>query len=151
MAHAPLQVGHVALNVRDMSLSEMFYTDVVGLEVVARSEGAVFFTCGTMHHDVVLFQAQNLTDGEVQSVIGLNHIAFQLPNRAALRARYDLLQKRDIAVRTVEHNSSLSVYFHDPDGNRLELYCDRDNNGLETMRTKGPMARPMDIEQLEQL
>jgi catechol 2,3-dioxygenase len=151
MAQAPLQVGHVALNVRNLNQSETFYTDVVGLEIAARSEGATFFTCGTLHHDLVLFQTQQPADEDIQPAIGLNHIAFQLPDRTALRARYDLLQEQGIPVRTTEHNATLSVYFHDPDGNRIELYCDRYDNGLEVMRTKGPMARPMDIEQLQQL
>jgi catechol-2,3-dioxygenase len=151
MAHTPLQVGHVALNVKDVSASEQFYTDVVGLEIASRIEGATFLTCGTLHHDIVLFQTKAPGEMTIPPAVGLNHIAFQLPDRAALRARYDLLQKKGVPVRPVEHNTTLSFYFYDPDGNRIELYCDRYENGLEVMRTKGPMAKPMDITQLETL
>jgi catechol 2,3-dioxygenase len=151
MAHAPLQVGHVALNVRDVKRSEQFYTEAVGLEIASQAEGATFLTCGTLHHDIVLFQTPQPEGEAAQPAVGLNHIAFQVPDRAALRGRYDLLTHRGINVRTVEHNTTLSLYFHDPDGNRIELYCDRYDNGLEVMRTKGPLARPMDIEQLERL
>ena len=41
---------------------------------------------------------------------------------------------------TVEHNVTRSLYFHDPDGNRVELYCDMVENGFETMRTVGPRS-----------
>ena len=36
---------------------------------------------------------------------------------------------------TVEHNVTRSIYFPDPDGNRVELYCDMVDNGFEAMRT----------------
>jgi len=39
-----------------------------------------------------------------------------------------------------------SVYFFDPDGNRVELYCDIVSNGFEAMRTLGPAVKPLDIE-----
>jgi catechol-2,3-dioxygenase len=41
---------------------------------------------------------------------------------------------------TVEHNVTRSIYFPDPDGNRVELYCDMVENGFETMRTVGPRS-----------
>jgi catechol-2,3-dioxygenase len=151
MAQTPLQVGHVALNVKDVSVSERFYTDVVGLEIAARVEGATFLTCGTLHHDIVLFQVSEPAETAMPPAVGLNHIAFQLPDRTALRERYDLLQEKGVSVRPIEHNTTLSFYFHDPDGNRIELYCDRYDNGLEVIRTKGPMARPLDMSQLDTL
>lgn len=151
MAHTPLQVGHVALNVRDLSQAEKFYTQVVGLEIASRNEGAIFLTCGTLHHDIVLFQAPVAGQSETPAVAGLNHIAFQLQDRAALRARYDHLQQLGIDTRPTEHNTTLSLYVHDPDGNRVEFYCDKADNGLEIMRTQGPMSRPMDMARLEHL
>jgi catechol-2,3-dioxygenase len=150
MTNAPLRVGHVVFNVSDVTRSMEFYTEVVGLQVAARRDGAAFLTCGTQHHDIALFQAPaGATARAGEPAIGLNHVALQLPDRAALRSRYDLLCERGIPVRTTEHNVTLSVYFQDPDGNRIELFCDRYANGLEVMQTKGPMARPMDIAQLE--
>jgi hypothetical protein len=34
----------------------------------------------------------------------------------------------------------------DPDGNRVELYCDMVANGFEAMQTIGPKSVPYDIE-----
>jgi len=39
-----------------------------------------------------------------------------------------------------------SVYFFDPDGNRVELYCDMVSNGFAAMQTLGPAVKPLDIE-----
>ena len=47
---------------------------------------------------------------------------------------------------TTEHNVTRSVYFPDPDGNRVELYCDMVANGFEAMQTIGPVSKPLDIE-----
>ena len=42
-------------------------------------------------------------------------------------------------------NVTRSVYFPDPDGNRVELYCDMVEDGFETMRTLGPKRDPLDL------
>jgi catechol-2,3-dioxygenase len=47
---------------------------------------------------------------------------------------------------TIEHNVTRSIYFHDPDGNRVELYCNMVENGFEFMRTVGPTYDPLDLE-----
>jgi len=39
-----------------------------------------------------------------------------------------------------------SIYFNDPDGNHVELYCDMVERGFEAMQTLGPRREPMDIE-----
>ena len=56
---------------------------------------------------------------------GLHHTAWQLESFEALQDAYRELGQLGIAVEaTTEHNVTRSVYFHDPDGNRVELYCD---------------------------
>jgi catechol-2,3-dioxygenase len=47
---------------------------------------------------------------------------------------------------TVEHNVTRSVYFPDPDGNRVELYCDMVEQGFETMQRVGPRRDLIDME-----
>ncbi|MGO9601864.1 MAG: VOC family protein [Candidatus Binataceae bacterium] len=57
--------------------------------------------------------------------IGLSHIAFRLTNEEALRAAYaDLKQHEVHIVGAINHGVTKSVYFQDPDGNNLEVYCD---------------------------
>jgi len=47
---------------------------------------------------------------------------------------------------TIEHNVTRSVYFPDPDGNCVELYCDMVEHGFEAMQTMGPRRDVIDIE-----
>jgi catechol 2,3-dioxygenase len=46
----------------------------------------------------------------------------------ALKDAYFTLQEQGIeVVRAVDHVSQKSIYFHDPDGNRLEIYYELPN------------------------
>ena len=127
------KLGHVVLKVRDAQKSKEFYIRALGLKVAndARDRGAVFLSFGTQHHDLALFQ---LATGEAPDSAqpGLHHTAWQL----------------GIPVESaIEHNVTRSIYFHDPDGNRVELYCDTfEDGGFEAMRTLGPKRDVMDIE-----
>jgi catechol-2,3-dioxygenase len=50
--------------------------------------------------------------------------AWQLENFDELQAAYRELKALGVPIEsTIEHNVTRSVYFPDPDGNRVELYC----------------------------
>ena len=142
------KLGHVVLKVRDVQASKTFYTRVLGLQVAHedRQRGAVFLSFGTEHHDLALFQ---LATGDTPAATqpGLHHTAWQLESFEALQDAYQELGQLGIAVEsTIEHNVTRSVYFHDPDGNRVELYCDMVPNGFEAMQTLGPVRMPLNME-----
>ena len=62
------------------------------------------------------------------------------------KAFHELVELGILVESTIEHNVTRSVYFHDPDGNRVELYCDMVERGFEAMQTLGPRRDVMDIE-----
>jgi len=140
------KLGHVVLNVRDAERSKDFYTRTLGLKVAYESPGAVFLSFGVQHHDLALFQlATGEAPGEAQP--GLHHVAWQLGSFKELQDAHRELRALGISVEsTVEHNVTRSVYFPDPDGNRVELYCDMVEHGFEAMRTLGPRRDLIDIE-----
>ncbi len=142
------KLGHVVLKVRDAQRSKEFYTRALGLKLAHedRDRGAVFLSCWTQHHDLALFQ---LATGEAPEATrpGLHHMAWQLGSFEELQATYRELRELGIPVEsTIEHNVTRSVYFHDPDGNRVELYCDMVEDGFAAMRTMGPRRDAIDIE-----
>ncbi len=142
------KLGHVVLKVRDAQKSKEFYTRALGLKLAHedRDRGTVFLSCGTQHHDLALFQ---LATGEAPEATrpGLHHMAWQLGSFEELQAAYRELRELGIPVEsTIEHNVTRSVYFHDPDGNRVELYCDMVEDGFAAMRTMGPRRDVIDIE-----
>ena len=142
------KLGHVVLKVRDARTSKEFYTRALGLKVAHEDDerGAVFLSFGTQHHDLALFQVAT-GDAAGATAPGLHHTAWQLGSFEELQAAHRELQAMGIAVdSTIAHNVTRSVYFHDPDGNRVELYCDMVERGFEAMQTLGPRRDLMDIE-----
>ena len=54
---------------------------------------------------------------------GVRHVAFLVDSEQALKDTYVTLQANGVTiVRALDHVSQKSVYFHDSDGNLLEIY-----------------------------
>ena len=141
------KLGHIVLKVRDARKSMEFYVRTLGLKLAYedRDHGAVFLSFGAQHHDLALFERAT---GEAPDPAqpGLHHTAWQLGSFGELQAAHRELRELGIAVDAVGHNVTRSIYFHDPDGNRVELYCDMVDDGFEAMQRLGPRRDAIDIE-----
>jgi catechol 2,3-dioxygenase len=116
-------VRHVALGARDLQRSITFYTDVVGMELVNFLEDTqmAFFSFGEQDHDLVVVK---IPDDQPVGSSGLAHTAIQIEGGPQqLRELYELLKGRGVQFElTLDHLITKSIYFSDPDGNRLEFY-----------------------------
>jgi catechol 2,3-dioxygenase len=124
------QLGHVLLRVADLERSKRFYVDVLGFQVSEANPGDAFLTLGNDFHTLDLVQHANpaAAPRPQRDQIGLSHIAFQVDGYEALRAAYLTLQEQGVAIDSAsDHVSQRSVYFADPDGNRLEIYYEIPN------------------------
>ena len=144
------RVGHLVLNVRDLETSTKFYTDVLGFQVARDpSEGAVFLTCGKIHHDLALFLAPPGAAPVTPGALGLNHMALQVEDFDALREYYHRLNELGLEIdHTNDHGVTKSIYLNDPDGNGIELFCnghDTPEEGLEAIRTQESLAWELPI------
>ena len=124
----PDRIGHVVIKVRDLERSRKFYSEVLGLRLMKELPelGAAFLASnGRDHHEIALFQVGPQAETPRANETGLMHIAFRLRNEEELRAAYQDLKARGVPISfTVNHGVSKSVYFRDPDGHELEVYCD---------------------------
>ena len=145
------KVGHVVLNVKDVETSVKFYTEALGMEVMRlRENSAAFLSFGTQHHDIALFKAP---EGAEMGSLGLNHIAFQIEGgETELRQLYGRLVQHGAKVDyTTDHGMTHSVYFFDPDGNRLEIFSQEmpaadAKQFLHDARTVADVMQPLDLE-----
>ncbi len=143
------KVGHVVLNVKDVEESIKFYTDALGMELMSHNTDRhmAFLSFGTQHHDIALFRAPV---GAEQGVLGLNHIAMQIEGgEDELKQLYGRLLNAGAHIdHTTDHQLTRSVYFFDPDGNRLEIFCEMmtEEESRNYMRETGGTAKPLELE-----
>lgn len=148
------KVAHIVLNCRDVEASVKFYTEILGMEIVNfdTNRPAAFLSFGTQHHDVALFPFQEAADYLEPSHLGLNHIALQIDGgEDQLQEFYGRLKEHNVSIdRTSDHVLSRSVYFFDPDGNRIEVYCEmmEQAEGRQWLQENGGVAKPLAMEEV---
>ena len=126
------RIGHVLLRVRDLERSRQFYTTVLGFEVTEQDpeHGGLFMALPGNAHTLDLFPVADPAAAQppMAGGLGVQHVAFQVDSEAALREAYFTLQDQGVKIaRAVDHVSQKSIYFHDPDGNLLEIYHELPN------------------------
>jgi catechol 2,3-dioxygenase-like lactoylglutathione lyase family enzyme len=113
-------LDHVALAVRDLDRSAAFYRDVLGFTRVYEREWPVpVMMAAPGGTGVALFEAASGPDG-VPPPVRVLHVAFRV-ERDAFEAAREKLATCGLAPEFSDHEVSHSLYFHDPDGHRLEL------------------------------
>jgi catechol 2,3-dioxygenase len=121
-----LAMSHVGFHVRDLAGMEDFYTRVLGFTVTDRGQlGAVYLVFMSRdpaeHHQVVLISGR--PDADHFNVI--NQLSFRVRDLAALRYFASALPgEKATEIRPVTHGNAISLYFRDPEGNRIELFLD---------------------------
>jgi len=139
-----ISLSHFEIRARDLPRLEDFYTRALGFVVTDRSpEGThpmVFLSASPdEHHQIVLAAAEA---GDFVSG-SLDHLAFRVGDLAALRRHHKALTAYgDLPVETVSHGTSWSVYFRDPESNRLELFVDTPWHVAQPLRFPIDLAMP---------
>ncbi|MEV6521613.1 VOC family protein [Longispora sp. NPDC051575] len=122
--------GHVGLNVTDLDRSLDFYRQVFALDVLGTSPDpdrryAFLGVDGTL---LITLWQQSTGEFDARRP-GLHHLAFQVPDIAAVRRAEATLRALGAAIShdgIVPHGEgagSGGVFFADPDGTRLEIYA----------------------------
>ena len=133
------RVGHLVLSVKDVERSKRFFQEILGFPVVAQNErGMVFFSTDVKdnHHMLAIMPAKEGAAMPTPDQVGMQHVSFELGSFAELQDAWTLFKEKGVPIdRTVYHGITKSVYFYDPDGNRLELYV---NVPAEEYRKSAP-------------
>jgi catechol 2,3-dioxygenase len=120
------KLGHIQLRVADLERSKAFYRDVLGFRVAEQDpkHGDLFMTLGEDFHTLDMAQHENPETARGPGrQLGVAHIAFQVASYEALAEAYRTLLEHGVGIqRAMDHVNQRSIYFLDPDGNRLEIY-----------------------------
>ena len=119
-----IALSHFEIYVRNVERMKVFYTRYLGFVVTDSGEGKdgmVFLSRNPgEHHQLVLTPRQS--HKSVESPV--DHIAFRVDSIANLRVFHKALITSSTTLQTVSHGTTWSIYFLDPEGNRLELFTD---------------------------
>ena len=135
-----LKFGHIAYRVQDVQKIVAFYNDVLGFRTSDWiGDHFAFLRCGVDHHTVNFVHYSETPR--------LHHVAFEVKDWAELQRGCEILQKNGIHLvwgplrHIVGHN--VAAYHRNPDGVRVEIYCEMDMMKDEFARLLGssPVAR----------
>ena len=129
------RLGHVLMAVRNLEASKKFYMELLGFRLLEQDpgHGGVFLSIGEYGNTLDLFPSTapdatppSAMDGSSLPGLGVKHVAFAVAAEQDLEDAYFALKDAGVEImRALDHASQKSIYFHDPDGNLLEIVWER--------------------------
>ena len=120
----PRNLGHLVIRVRDLKISEEFYTKFLGLEVKGRGgDRMVFFRSNQdTDHDLAITNIGDDAPGPEETRVGLYHLAYEFDSNEDIKEAYRLTQEMGITIAGFgDHGEIKGLYVRDPDGIEIEL------------------------------
>jgi catechol 2,3-dioxygenase-like lactoylglutathione lyase family enzyme len=119
------RLDHFGLDVTDLARAQRFYTQVLGLSVVARFGDQVLLQCGDQNLAIFRVSRPSLSPAEraarIARPLGQSHHAFRVSHEDFLRAREQLVEAGMESAQPIDWGDHDCIYFLDPDGNLLEI------------------------------
>ena len=141
MSEVPkMAFAHMGIYVIDLARMADFYTRVLGFcitdRALIRGANVVFLSRDPdEHHQIVLVPGRDPAHAST-----INQISFRVITFAELRRIHArLLQDTVASLNPTNHGGSWSIYFLDPEGNRIELFA-------QTPWYMPPVSMPLDLE-----
>jgi catechol-2,3-dioxygenase len=135
-------LGHVGLFCNDLMNMRDFYSRVMGLKITDEDleRGICFLSADpeAEHHELALARAKD----PAQKTQHVQQVSFKVKSLDDVRVFYHRLQQAGLRIdRTVTHGISCSVYFYDPEDNRIELYY------TTPYKIRQPLGQHIDLDQ----
>ncbi|WP_286058855.1 VOC family protein [Bacillus mojavensis] len=123
--HEGTTIGYVKLTIRSLERSLQFYCNVIGFQVLNKTDRQAELTADGIRTLLILEENPSAVVLPERTVTGLYHFAILLPNRKELGIALVRLIENGIAIGQGDHAVSEALYLSDPDGNGIEMYADR--------------------------
>lgn len=149
VAIPPMQLHHIAFKTARFPEMRAFYRTFLGVHPVLEVESsASFYTFDLAHQRLVLFHHPTCTE-RVPTSPGMDHVAFAYSIDDLMRTYQRLKRKGLLPYAAMNHGPNTSFYYHDPDGNTLELQFDNYGpdwgKGLAAMYALQTNATPLEV------
>lgn len=123
-------LDHIVLSVTNLERSALFYRDVLGFALRPDPDylgGAWYFMVGDVQVYLVRHPETRADDRFSEFRVGLDHLSFRAPDRAALHDLAERLRAAGVDTNGVEvyqPSGKPYVAFRDPDNIQLEYWLD---------------------------
>jgi catechol 2,3-dioxygenase-like lactoylglutathione lyase family enzyme len=117
----PSKFAHFVLKTSQFPAMVRWYLNVLSAKIVQGNERLCFMTYDHEHHRVAIVNVPNLVKRDAR-ICGVDHVSYTYPTLPELLATYRRLKTEGIVPRwSINHGVTTSLYYEDPDGNRVEL------------------------------
>ena len=137
-----LKFTHLGIFVLNLEVMKRFYTDVLGFYITDEGEfpngqNLVFLSRDpNEHHQIILVDGR----ADETGFNPINQISFIVEDLSSLRDFYQLILAENVKnLQAVTHGNAWSLYFRDPEGNRIEVYTDT------PWYVSQPLREPLDM------
>lgn len=131
---APMKLAHIVRRTSRFEEMLAWYQTFLGAEVVHSDGMLAFLTYDDEHHRIAIAGIPGLLDAPPLAA-GTDHVAFTHADLGDLLYTYARLKAEGITPYwCINHGPTTSMYYKDPDGNRIELQVDNFPTAEETNR-----------------
>jgi len=145
---APVKLAHIVRRTSRFAEMLAWYQTVLGAEVVHSDGVLAFLTYDDEHHRIAIAGIPGLEDQPAMAS-GTDHVAFTHADLGDLLYTYERLKTEGITPYwCINHGVTTSMYYKDPDGNRIEFQVDNFPTVDETnrwIRGGGFAANPIGV------
>lgn len=125
----PKKLAHVVYSTRRFDEMIDWYQKIFEAKVVYQNPMLAFLTYDDEHHRFAFINMSAFKPDGVEPVeradTGVNHVAYTYSNLEDLLETYARLKQSGIKPYwPIHHGVTLSLYYQDPDGNRMEFQVD---------------------------
>ncbi len=120
----PSKFAHAVLRTTQLKTMVEWYKTVLNAEIVYENAMLAFMTYDDEHHRLAIAAFPGIVERPRHSA-GLDHLAYTYASLGDLVATYERLKAAGITPAVpINHGLTTSLYYRDPDGNKVELQID---------------------------
>lgn len=121
---APAKLAHVVIRTPKFADSCAWWSTVLNAAPSYENEQLSFMTYDDEHHRIGIINMPQLKEQDMGNA-GAEHIAFTYAELGQLLATYRRLKRQGIEpFWCINHGPTISMYYRDPDGTKVELQYD---------------------------
>jgi len=155
----PTKLAHVVFQTNQINRMRDWYCTALDAHVIHENPQICFITYDDEHHRIAFIDPGSLAPRapslpgrliDPSEPPGLHHVAFTYADMGAYLDNYVRLKEQGIVpFRCINHGPTTSMYYRDPDGNRVELQIDNfatAQEGQDWLRTPAFKENPIGVE-----